>query len=425
MSAPGRIPADPAPVAAADPLLTGPLLIDPVPADLLREYLLLALRLDRLLPGLVEAAAVAPELRLHVAAEPRPSASDLVRGSGRLLDRVGRAGLDPQRREFLAGQLRAVECTARRLTGQSVSFAREIRECFDVAVAPGEPDRYRDAHRELAELLPGRDQLGTRLARYRAGLQVPPDRLEAAATTLAALLRGRLGAQLPLPAGETVAFRVVPDAPWAALHRYRGGYRSRVLLNAGARPRRDQIAQLVAHEAYPGHHTERCRKELVLIGAGHDEHRVVIANSPSSLIAEGAAELGPAAVLGAGWGSLVAAALAEVGLGFDGELAERVHAATSRLARVRLDAALLLHDARAPAEQAVDHLQRWLLVDERRARQQVRFLQHPVWRAYSVTYVDGAELLRRWWDRAPGPSRLRSLLDEPWIPCAIRAELKV
>jgi hypothetical protein len=86
---------------------------------------------------------------------------------------------------------------------------------------------------------------------------------------------------------------------------------------------------------------------------------------------------------------------------------------------------LLLHDARAPAEQAVDHLQRWLLVDERRARQQVRFLQHPVWRAYSVTYVDGAELLRQWWDRAPGPARLRSLLDEPWTPCAIRAELRV
>ena len=46
-----------------------------------------------------------------------------------------------------------------------------------------------------------------------------------------------------------------------------------MLLNAGARPRRDQIAQLVAHEAYPGHHTERCRKELVLVEEIHIRRR--------------------------------------------------------------------------------------------------------------------------------------------------------
>ena len=46
-----------------------------------------------------------------------------------------------------------------------------------------------------------------------------------------------------------------------------------------------------------------------------------------------------------------------------------------------------------------------------------------MWRAYTTTYVEGAELLRRWWARDPGPERLRRLLDEPLTPALIRAEL--
>ena len=141
------------------------------------------------------------------------------------------------------------------------------------------------------------------------------------------------------------------------------------------------------------------------------------------MVAEGAAELGLAAVLGPGWGPLVADALAGLGLGFDGELAERVEAATARLARVRQDAALLLHDRGAPVELVLAHLRRWLLVDEPRARQILRFMRQPVWRGYTTTYVEGAELVGAWWARDPGPERLRRLLDEPLTPRALRAEL--
>ncbi len=100
-----------------------------------------------------------------------------------------------------------------------------------------------------------------------------------------------------------------------------------------------------------------------------------------------------------------------------------MEAATARLARVRQDAALLLHDRGAPVEQVLGHLRRWLLVDEPRARQILRFLRQPVWRGYTTTYVEGAELVRAWWTRDPGPERLRRLLDEPLTPRTLRAEL--
>jgi len=387
------------------------------------EFLALAVRLNRLASGLADVGDVDPGILRRVAAEAEPAPADLVRQAGRLTREAAGADGGSDRCAFLLGQLRAMECTARRLTGQPVPFGREIRECFDVTVRLGVEDEYREAHAELDELLPGPQPLADRLACYRVGQEVPRERLGEALVVLSEVMRDRSRAVLGLPEGESVSFRIVDDAPWSALHQYRGGYRSRVTVNAGARTRRVQLAQLVAHEAYPGHHTERCHKQDTLVRVGWVEHAVLLANSPQSVVAEGAAELGLAAVLGPGWVRVVADVLADLDLGFDPELAMRVDAATSRLARVRLDAALLLHDRRAPVEEVLGYLRRWVLIDDRRARQILRFLQHPVWRAYTTTYVEGPALLRRWWAGAPEPTRLRRILDEPLTPAAIRAEL--
>jgi hypothetical protein len=393
-----------------------------LPQRLLDEYLALTFRLGRLVPGLSAVGNVDSEVWQRVRVEPTPRPADLVRQSGRLAQELADIPLDPVRGDFLAGQLRAVECAARRLAGQPVPFVREMVECFDVVPRRGREDDYAAAHAELAALLPGSGSLAARLIAYRSAHEVPPDRLVAALATLSELLRGRTGAVVSLPPTETVSFRVAGEAAWSALHRYCGRFRSQITVNAGARPRRTQLAQLVAHEAYPGHHTERCRKEAG-IGREWPEHAVLVANSPQSVVAEGAAELGLAAVLGPGWGPLVADALAGLGLDFDGELAERVEAATARLARVRQDAALLLHDRGAPVELVLAHLRRWLLVDEPRARQILQFMCQAVWRGYTTTYVEGAELVGAWWARDPGPARLRRLLDEPLTPRTLRAEL--
>ena len=56
-----------------------------------------------------------------------------------------------------------------------------------------------------------------------------------------------------------------------------------------------------------------------------------------------------------------------------------------------------------------------------RARQMLRFLTSPLWRAYISTYVEGYRLLGEWLD-APGGAFNR-LLDEPLTPALLRAEL--
>lgn len=392
-------------------------------AGVVRDYLLLALRLDRLRPGSVGGGTGVGALRALVRDEPAPSAPALVRAAGRLVGELPAVGLAPERERFLAAQLAALECTARRLVGQAVPFVQEVRSVFDTDTALGSQDRYRAAHRSLDALLPGRGPLAPRWAAHRRADEVRPDRLLPAVRALSGAFRERVRGAGLLTGPEAVEYAVVQDAPWSALHQYLGSNRSRITINAGARPRRMQLAQLVAHEAYPGHHTERCRKDAGLVAAGWDEHRVVVTNSPQALIAEGAAELGLRAVIGPGWGRTAAQVLGELGLAFDGDLAERVEGVGAVLARVRQDAALLLHAHGAPSVEVLAHLRRWMLVDDVRARQVLQFLRHPLWRAYTATYVEGAALLERWWERDPRPERFRRLVDEPLTPAAVRAEL--
>ncbi|MDN5749103.1 MAG: DUF885 domain-containing protein [Pseudonocardia sp.] len=391
-----------------------------------RDYLLLAFRLDYRRPGLLSVCSGDLGLREQARGEPPPSAGSLVRAAGELALRLPGLGLAPQRERFLSAQLLAMEWSARRLAGQAVPFRTEIATSYDTVPEPGSPDEYRAAHRDLDALLPGRGDLAARLAAHRRRDEVPPARLVVAVEALSVALRGRARAAGLLSGAEGVVFETVADAAWSALHQRQAAGRSRILLNLAVPVRRAALARLVAHEAYPGHHTEQWRREALLVGQrGWGEHAVVVLGTPQSLLAEGAAELGLHVLVGPGWGRWAAEVLDTVGLGFDGELAERVERCTARLARVRQDAALMLDD-RGAADDVLAHLRRWLLLDEGRARRVLRFLADPRWRGHTVAYVEGAALVRRWLDR-PGATvvqRWCALHDEPWTPSGLRAELR-
>jgi hypothetical protein len=86
-----------------------------------------------------------------------------------------------------------------------------------------------------------------------------------------------------------------------------------------------------------------------------------------------------------------------------------------------------LHDRRVDGDDVLAYLQRWGLVSAERARQQLRFLTHPLWRAYITTYVEGFDLLSGWLSARPAgqpvADRFVRLLDEPLTPAALAAEL--
>ncbi|MGE2833954.1 DUF885 domain-containing protein [Mycobacterium sp. SMC-4] len=394
-------------------------------ATLIRDYLMLGLRFDRVEEGYVDSFTGDPALRRAVQNEPAPDPADLARQAERLLTELP-GGLEERRAEFVGAHLRALACAGRKFAGEDVGFVDEVEAYFDVRITKGDPERYEQAHAKLDEALAGPGPLADRVQAYRAGEEIPPDRLEEAIHAFSSELRDRVRATFPLPERETITYEVVTDKPWSGFNYYLGDYRSTVAVNADLKQQMSNLPRLVAHESYPGHHTEHCRKEAGLVeGKGQAEQTIFLVNTPQCLMAEGLADLALYAAVGPDWGPWAAEIYADLGLRFDGDRAEMVSEATAALADVRQDAALMLHDEHRDVDEVVAFLKRWLLVNDERARQMLRFLSSPLWRAYTSTYVEGYRLLRGWLDDRPDgvtlTDRFTTLLDEPLVPSSLRA----
>ncbi len=334
-------------------------------------------------------------------------------------------GFDQQRADFIDAHLRALACAARKFAGHQVGFVEEVHNYFDVRIGKKDTAAYRDAHTRLDGLLGGTGALADRMAAHRLAEEIPPERLAECIAAFSSALRDWVRTEYPLPERETVDYEVVTDKPWSGFNYYEGDYRSTVAVNADVKQLMSQLPRLVAHESYPGHHTEHCRKEAGLVRRkGQAEQTIFLVNTPQCLMAEGLADLALYAAVGSGWGRWAADIYADLGLRFDGERAEAISEATAALGAVRQDAALMLHDERRDVDEVAAYLRRWLCVPDERARQMLRFLLSPLWRAYTSTYVEGYRLLRAWLDDRPEEvtlgERFGRLLDEPLIPSALR-----
>ena len=233
---------------------------------------------------------------------------------------------------------------------------------------------------------------------------MPTDTLTAAIGSLAEDLRARTDGLFGLPEGEHVEFELVTDQPWSGFNHYLGALRSRVAVNTDLPVLSTSLAHLVAHEAYPGHHTEHCRKEVGLVRRRRFmEETIFLVGTPQCLLAEGLADLGLEVVLGPRPEPVVAA------------LAE----ASETLGAVRGNAAWRLHSEGVDPEVVVDEVARWALLPRARAAKAVEFLCHPTWRAYISCYVEGLPLCRRF--VGGDPARFGELLSEQLVPADLAA----
>ncbi|MFC9436863.1 DUF885 domain-containing protein [Nocardia sp. NPDC057030] len=391
---------------------------------LVTEYLRLGLAFDRLEDGFVDAFTGDPALRREVENAPAPQPRQLAHRAAELRAGLADAGLSAERTEFLDAHLRALECSGRKFAGDEIGFVDEVRAYFDVDIAPGDVENYRDAHRQMDEVLAGAGPLAERVIAHRKADEIPPERLSACVEAFSGALRELVRDRYPLPDHEHVTYEVVGDKPWSGFNYYLGNYHSRVAINSDLKQHMTHLPVLIAHESYPGHHTEHCRKEAGLVAAGQAEQTLFVVNTPQCLMAEGLADLALHSIVGPGWGKWAQEIYADLGLRFDGERAERLATASAELISVRQDAALLLHDRHRSQDEVADFLQTWSLTTPERARQSLRFLSSPLWRAYISTYVEGYRLLGGWLDKAVDADdrsdRFRRLLDEPLTPGALR-----
>ena len=400
---------------------------------LVERYLQLGLDVGRHVPGMVDAYYGPPALAERAAVgPPRPPGALLGEArsvlaaldGGEGLGVVEAAGERPvegagegpaQRRRWLRAQLVGVATTLRILAGEAVGYADEVEACYGVRPSRVPEERFAAAHQALEEAVPGSGSLAERLVAWREAQAIPAGRLQAVIASLAEVLRARTDALFGLPEGEAIEVELVTGRPWAGFNYYLGGCRSRIAVNVDLPVLSTSIAHLVAHEAYPGHHTEHSRKEVGLVrGRRFHEESLFLVGTPQCLLAEGLADLGLEVVVGRRPERLVAEHLRPLGIAYDPDVVAVVAEAGEALAGVRANAAFRLHEDGADPEVVVGEVARWGLLPPVRAEKVVAFLTDPTWRSYTSCYVEGLPRCRAY--VAGRPERFARLLSEQLVP---------
>jgi len=388
--------------------------------SVVERYIELGLRLGRLLDGLVDAYYGPAEIARRIEAEPTPDPAKLAADARRLIadldSGAGGDDIDAHRRRWIRGQVRGLLVTARQFAGETIGFVDEVEQCYGVRPTRVDDEEIADAQRRIDAVLPGTGPLADRLIAWREAQAVAPSKLDAAINSLADDFRERTDRMFGLPDGEHIDFELVTNEPWSGFNYYLGDLRSRVAINTDLPVLATSLGHLVAHEAYPGHHTEHSRKEAGLVRRrGQLEETIFLVGTPQCLLAEGLADLGLEVIVPEHRHETVAEHLRPLGIPYDAEVATAVAEAGELLGNaVRGNVAIALHDDGMSSDDAVAYVERFGLLPHNRAQKAVEFQTDPTWRAYIFCYIDGLRLCRRYVDGRP--DRFARLVTESLLP---------
>jgi hypothetical protein len=388
------------------------------------SYLSLALRLDQHFQGFVDAYFGPAGLKAEVASEgPRPLTA-LMQDAEELQAAVEAADYDTQRQDFLARQVRAMVAVIRNLSGDPLDFCREVELYFDITPLMVDEATFEAAHTEIDHLLPGRGSLVDRMNTWKKEMELEAANILPVFQRALEETRRRTRGLFELPPGEDLSLELVEDQPWSAYNWYLGKYRSRIDINTDLPLRANSAVPLLAHEAYPGHHTEHALKERHLYERGsRAEHAVQLLLAPECVLSEGIADSGQGVIFDDT--NLIAflrdelyplAGLAEA----DAERDVALMHATDGLRAVSGNAALLLHRDRRSPQEAQQYLERYGLRTSDEAAHTLRFIQNPLFRSYIFNYSVGRSLLAPLLEGDDAATNFRRLLAEPFTPTQVR-----
>ncbi len=390
--------------------------------DWAREYVLLALRMEKLFPGLIDGYFGPAALREQVDGEAAPAPADVLKAVAALADALPTQGFEPGRQVYLAKQVRALETIARKLNGESFALTDEVQRCFDISPEWTPEAQFEEALALYEQALPGAGSLADRFHAHRSRYELRPDQahlVQGIMEQIMAEVRQRTLGFIDLPEGEGVEICTVTQQPWGAYNWYLGGYRSRIELNVDLPISLSGLVDMMAHEGYPGHHAEHLLKERLLYrDRGYLEHSILLINTPECVISEGIATTAVEMLFAPGeaerW-------LAEhiyplAGISPDGADLAKVNRASGLMAGARGNAAFMLHEEGRPEDEVVQYLMKYTLVPEERARKSLQFIKSPLWRAYIFTYFYGKRLTHPLVQGSDRLATFRRLLTEQVYP---------
>jgi len=350
------------------------------------EYIKFAFRLNKHLPGLVDSYFGPEHLSKQVEQEPviplielREQLQTLLRGTKEVQEEI--------RRIYFIKQLDALEVLLEDKLGTKLLFEDLVARLFDLSVLPVPDSILKELRSEIIWLLPTRLKSSylDAVQDWEKERQIDGQQVFIFLNNLLEEYRQRTRRFINLPRDEQVVLKAVSAKPWPAYNRYGRGASSSIEINTDRKRTKYELATMLAHETYPGHHTELSIKENLTYKRNKClEVSIQLLNTPMCVISEGIADCG-------------FKFLEEIEpLGFADEqdklLAEKL--ATLRMA-AWVNAVFQLHLQNEPPEVVAKYLHENSLMPIQRARDSLNFHLQPLTRVYALTYWWGRKLV---WD---------------------------
>jgi hypothetical protein len=401
--------------------------------EIAEAYAKLVLAMGQHDPDYVDAYYGPPEWKKQ--SKEKKSLNAIAAEAKRLRDQLAKISqptdeMEQLRRRYLTKQLSALEARVRILNGEHLKFDEESQALYD-AVAPAFPEsHFQEVLATLEPKLPGEGPLLQRYENWRRAFVIPKDKLDKVFQLAIKACRERTLAHIKLPPDENFSVEYVTNKPWGGYNWYKGNYRSVIQVNTDLPVYIDRAIDLAAHEGYPGHHVYNALLEKNLVrDRGWVEFTVYPLFSPQSLIAEGTANFGKEVVFTKAERLAFEKEALWPAAEIDPSRVEEFYAVqdlVKKLAYATNEAARRYHNSEIDANTAATWLQKYALMDEKRAKQTTKFIEK--YRSYVINYSLGEDMVRTYIEKRGGTAEqpeqrwreFEKLLASPRLPGDIR-----
>ena len=362
-----------------------------------QEYVELAFSIDRYFPDYVDAYFGPPQIKTDLLAQPKPTLPELSSRVERIFNSTDEdETLPDERKDFLLAQLTAMQTMIQILGGKEISVVEEMQHFFGLTPSWVKEDVFDNIHNQLDTLLPGKGSLPERMQDFREATAIPNEKLLSFIRQISSELQRLTHEFVPMPEKEGCEYVLVNDKPWKGYNWYQGSYQSRVEFNTDLPTFLSALPMFIAHEAYPGHHTDNVMKEKELFqGKGYLEASINLLNTPASVLAEGIGEnalnavASPEQIIDFFQFMLDELHISE----FDGAGIYQLTKTWKQVDLLNINLVLMLHDREAPDHEVIDYQLQYGLSSKEHALKSLEFLKNPMFRSYACLYPLGYQLV--------------------------------
>ena len=263
-----------------------------------KDFLLLALRINKHIKGYVDFYFGPEKLRQIVDNESPTSPNKLLKDSITLIQQLGAQGYNNGRERYLEKLLTAMKTSIEILNGTEISIKDQFMKLYDVDLQPAKEAELDNLKEDFEDAYRGSGSLEERMNKLRIIRKVPESKVFKffkKAVDITEKRTKELFVDL-LPKNERIIIDVVKNdgskekVKWNCYNWYLGKYFSRIEVNPNYQMYWTVFLSYTSHEAYPGHHTEFVIKEERLYRELNQfEHSILILHSPKLVISEGIA----------------------------------------------------------------------------------------------------------------------------------------